>query len=44
MRALRLTFRGLIRAEFTKYTLDNGMQAYRDLHDGKIAGRAVIVP
>jgi alcohol dehydrogenase, propanol-preferring len=39
-----LASRGLIHTESTKYTLDNSVQAYRDLHDGKIAGRAVIVP
>lgn len=26
------------------YALDDAPQAYRDLHDGKIRGRAVVVP
>jgi alcohol dehydrogenase, propanol-preferring len=44
LEVFNLASRGLIRAESTNYTLDKGLQAYRDLHDSKIAGRAVIVP
>lgn len=39
-----LASRGLIHAEHTIYSLDNAVQAYRDLRDGTVRGRAVIVP
>lgn len=39
-----LAARGLVRAEYTTYSLADGAQAYRDLQAGTIRGRAVIVP
>jgi alcohol dehydrogenase, propanol-preferring len=39
-----LVARGLVHAESTTYSLDDAAQAYRDLHDGKVYGRAVVVP
>lgn len=39
-----LAARGLVRAEYTTYALDDAVQAYRDLHAGRVQGRAVIVP
>ena len=39
-----LAERGLIHAEHTVYSLDNALQAYKDLQAGTIKGRAVIVP
>lgn len=39
-----LASRGLVHTEHTVYSLDNAVQAYHDLHEGKIKGRAVIVP
>ena len=41
---LGLASRGLIHSEMTKYSLENSIQAYHDLHAGKMKGRAVIVP
>ncbi|MBC7463310.1 MAG: NAD(P)-dependent alcohol dehydrogenase [Actinobacteria bacterium] len=41
---LDMAGRGLVHAEYTKYTLDNAPQAYLDLQAGKVKGRAVIVP
>lgn len=41
---LALAARGGVTAERTVYSLDDAVQAYRDLHDGKLTGRAVIVP
>lgn len=41
---LDLAARGLIKAEYTTYPLDNALQAYQDLRAGKVRGRAVIVP
>lgn len=41
---LNLASRGLVHSESTVYSLDNGIQAYHDLHEGKVQGRAVIVP
>ncbi len=41
---LDLAARGLVHAESTTYSLDDAAQAYRDLHDGKVRGRAVVVP
>lgn len=35
---------GLIDVEVEKFSLDQGPEAYRLLHDGKITGRAVLVP
>jgi propanol-preferring alcohol dehydrogenase len=39
-----LADRGLVHAESTTYSLDNAVQAYKDLQAGKVKGRAVIVP
>ncbi|NBQ43295.1 MAG: NAD(P)-dependent alcohol dehydrogenase, partial [Mycobacteriaceae bacterium] len=41
---LALAAAGQISAERTLYSLDHGVQAYRDLHDGRVSGRAVVVP
>jgi len=41
---LNLASRGLIRTEYTTYSLDDAATAYRELHEGKIRGRAVVVP
>jgi propanol-preferring alcohol dehydrogenase len=41
---LELASRGLLHVESTVYSLDDAPQAYRDLHEGKVNGRAVIVP
>jgi propanol-preferring alcohol dehydrogenase len=41
---ISLAARGLVHAESTTYSLDDAAQAYRDLHDGKVYGRAVVVP
>lgn len=41
---LDLGARGLIGSEISTYSLDDASQAYQDLKDGKIAGRAVVVP
>lgn len=41
---LDLASRGLLHVESTAYALDDAPQAYRDLHNGKVRGRAVIVP
>lgn len=39
-----LAGRGMVHAEYTTYSLDDGVQAYRDLHAGAVRGRAVVVP
>lgn len=41
---LTLAASGQISTERTVYSLDDGVQAYRDLHDGRVVGRAVLVP
>ena len=41
---LALAASGAVTAESAMYSLDNGVTAYRDLHDGRITGRAVVVP
>lgn len=41
---LNLASRGLVHLESTNYTLDTAIQAYQDLRDGKVNGRAVIIP
>ncbi len=41
---LLLAARGLLTPETTAYSLDAGVQAYRDLSEGKVRGRAVIIP
>ena len=41
---LLLGARGLLTPTITKYSLDHAAIAYKDLHAGKVSGRAVIVP
>lgn len=41
---LDLAARGQVHVESTTYALDDALQAYRDLADGKVRGRAVVVP
>lgn len=41
---LALASSGEVSAEGTIYALDNAAQAYRDLRDGRVSGRAVVVP
>ena len=41
---LDLAARGLIHAESSIYTLDDALDAYRDLEHGNVRGRAVVVP
>jgi propanol-preferring alcohol dehydrogenase len=41
---LALAARGQVGTERTLYSLDDGVRAYRDLHDGKLTGRAVVIP
>jgi alcohol dehydrogenase, propanol-preferring len=41
---LLLASRGLITPEITTYALEDGVRAYRDLAEGRVHGRAVIVP
>jgi alcohol dehydrogenase, propanol-preferring len=41
---LELASRGLLHVESTTYSLDDAPRAYRDLHEGRVQGRAVIVP
>lgn len=41
---LDLAARGLLHAETTLYTLEDAARAYRDLADGMVTGRAVVVP
>ena len=41
---IRLAARGLVHTETTTYSLDDAPQAYRDLRDGNVYGRAVVVP
>lgn len=36
--------RGLLRPAVTTYGLEDAAQAYRDLHEGKVVGRAVVIP
>lgn len=35
---------GKIRAEVTRYSLDDAAKAFEDLHHGRVSGRAVLVP
>ena len=39
-----LASRGLVHAEHSVYSLDEAPRAYRDLADGRVKGRAVVVP
>lgn len=41
---LDLAARGQVHVETTTYSLDQALQAYHDLKDGKVRGRAVVVP
>lgn len=41
---LALAGSGRISAERSIYSLEHGAQAYRDLRDGRVTGRAVVVP
>jgi propanol-preferring alcohol dehydrogenase len=41
---LALAAGGQVGTERTVYSLDDAARAYRDLHDGKVTGRAVVVP
>lgn len=41
---LALAARGDVGTERTLYSLDDAARAYRDLHDGTVIGRAVVVP
>lgn len=41
---LALAGGGRISAEHSVYSLEHGAQAYRDLRDGRVTGRAVVVP
>lgn len=41
---VELAKRGHVSIETQTYALDDALQAYQDLHDGKIRGRGVIVP
>lgn len=41
---LVLAARGDISTERTLYSLDDAVRAYQDLHDGRVTGRAVVVP
>ena len=41
---LALAASGQVSTERTLYSLDDAARAYRDLHDGKLTGRAVVVP
>lgn len=41
---LALAASGQISSERTIYSLDDAARAYRDLHDGNVVGRAVVVP
>jgi alcohol dehydrogenase, propanol-preferring len=41
---LELGARGLVRPVTTTYSLDQAVEAYRALHEGRVSGRAVIIP
>ncbi len=41
---LALAASGRVSTEHTVYRLEDGAKAYRDLHDGVVTGRAVVVP
>ncbi|MCM6763113.1 NAD(P)-dependent alcohol dehydrogenase [Rathayibacter sp. ZW T2_19] len=44
MEVLDLARAGLVRVHTERYSLDEAPEAYRRLHDGKVRGRAVVVP
>ena len=35
---------GQIKPSVKRYPMDQALQAYHDLHDGKLSGRAVVMP
>jgi len=35
---------GQVGTERTPYSLDDAARAYRDLHEGRLTGRAVVIP
>jgi len=39
-----LAERGLVHVEYSTYSLEHAVQAYTDLREGKVRGRAVVVP
>ena len=41
---LELASRKLVHVETTEYSLGDALRAYHDLRDGKVRGRAVVVP
>ena len=41
---LDLAARGMLRAEITRFTLDEAATAYQQLATGAVDGRAVVVP
>jgi propanol-preferring alcohol dehydrogenase len=41
---VEMAHRGEIRIETKEYPISDALQAYADLHDGRIRGRAVVVP
>ena len=41
---VEMAHRGEIRIETQEYPISKALQAYADLHDGKVRGRAVVVP
>jgi len=41
---LALAASGQVSTERTLYSLDDAVRAYRDLHEGKLTGRAVVIP
>ena len=41
---LDLGARGLLTPRITRYSLDDGVQAYQDLAVGRVDGRAVVIP
>jgi propanol-preferring alcohol dehydrogenase len=41
---LALAATGQVGTERALYSLDDGVRAYRDLHDGTLTGRAVVIP
>lgn len=41
---VHLAARGVLRPQVTRYALDDALNSYRDLADGKVVGRAVVVP
>ena len=44
MEVLDLARAGAVHVEVEKYSLDEAPEAYRQLHEGAVRGRAVVVP